>query len=103
MVTNEVASAPNTEMFLRIPTSCTYLLVGGSYVTKELPWHVDLLGETVDTLLSAGTVIDVLRQFIPFAWHRTDKHQNTFAEYGYREKPLRLIDMALWFTRDNNP
>ena len=47
--------------------------------------------------------IRVLRQYIPFAWRLTDKHQNTFAEYGYKETPLRLIDMALWVTGHNNP
>ena len=45
----------------------------------------------------------VLREYIPFAWRLTDKHQDTFAEYGYSETPLRLIDMALWVTRDDNP
>ena len=51
----------------------------------------------------ANKDIEVLRQYIPFAWHLTHKHHNTFAEYGYPETPLRLIDMALWVTRSNRP
>ena len=51
----------------------------------------------------ANTDIDVLRQYIPFARRLTHKHRNTFAEYGYKETPLRLIDMALWVTGHNNP
>ncbi len=74
-----------------------------SSVTKELPWHVALRSETVESLLSAGMVIDVLRQYIPFAWRLTGKQQNTFAKYWYPDTPLRLIDMPLWVTRDNNP
>lgn len=74
-----------------------------SSVTKELPWHVALRSETVESLLSAGMVIAVLRQYIPFAWHLAHKYQNTFADYGYPETPLRLIDMALWVTRSNKP
>ncbi len=49
----------------------------------------------------ANRDIDVLRQYIPFAWRLPDKYKNDLPE-EYPETPLRLIDMALWVTRNNN-
>jgi hypothetical protein len=39
----------------------------------------------------------VLRQYLPHAWALAGKHTQQLP--GFRESPLRLIDMALWFKR----
>lgn len=41
--------------------------------------------------------IGVLRQYIPHAWSLADKHTQQLA--GFKESPVRLVDMALWVKR----
>jgi hypothetical protein len=40
----------------------------------------------------------VLRKYLPFAWELADRH-SAHSGGGWRETPLRLIDMALWVNR----
>ena len=84
-----------------LPTRTTFL----HFIYPDVVPMIDkqvLLAVGIDDQ-DAKNNINVLRQYIPFAWRLTHKHHNTFAEYGYPETPLRLIDMALWVTRGNNP
>lgn len=45
----------------------------------------------------ANQNIGVLRQYIPHAWSLADKHTQQLA--GFKESPVRLVDMALWVKR----
>jgi hypothetical protein len=42
---------------------------------------------------------NVLRQYIPHAWALADKHTQQLS--GFKESPVRLVDMALWFMRSS--
>jgi hypothetical protein len=45
----------------------------------------------------ASKDINVLRQYIPHAWALADKHTQQLS--GFKESPVRLVDMALWVKR----
>ena len=46
---------------------------------------------------NANQRIDVLEQYIPFAWELAEKYSPQLR--SFKETPLRLIDMALWAVR----
>lgn len=48
---------------------------------------------------NANQRIDVLEQYIPFAWELAEKYSSQLR--SFKETPLRLIDMALWAVRGN--
>lgn len=45
----------------------------------------------------ANKKLSVLHEYVPYAWTLTDKHTRQL--YGFKESPIRLIDMGLWITR----
>jgi hypothetical protein len=45
----------------------------------------------------ANQEVGVLRQYIPHAWSLADRHTGQLA--GFKESPVRLVDMALWVKR----
>jgi hypothetical protein len=45
----------------------------------------------------ANRDVGFLRQCIPHAWSLADKHTQQLA--GFKESPVRLVDMALWLKR----
>lgn len=46
----------------------------------------------------ANQNLDILRDYLPFAWSLAERYQHHFAQF--KETSIRLIDMALWVTRD---
>jgi hypothetical protein len=46
---------------------------------------------------AANKDIGVLTRYVPFAWCLADRYSAHFS--GFRETPVRLIDMALWVSR----
>ena len=49
---------------------------------------------------NANHDIQVLKEYIPFAWELTDKYKSQFNK-SWQETSIRLIDMALWVNRGN--
>ncbi|MEA2113046.1 MAG: hypothetical protein U9P63_00060 [Patescibacteria group bacterium] len=49
---------------------------------------------------NANHDIQVLKDYIPFAWELADKHKSQFNK-NWQETPVRLVDMALWVNRGN--
>ena len=49
---------------------------------------------------NANHDIQVLKDYIPFAWKLADKYKNQFNK-NWQETSVRLIDMALWVNRGN--
>jgi len=49
---------------------------------------------------NANHNIQILKEYIPFAWKLADKYKNQFNK-DWQETPIRLIDMALWVNRGN--
>lgn len=45
----------------------------------------------------ANQSMSVLRQYLPHAWVLADRHTQQLS--GFKESPLRLVDMALWVER----
>jgi hypothetical protein len=45
----------------------------------------------------ANKKVPVLRQYLPHAWALADKYAQQFS--GFKESPVRLVDMALWVER----
>jgi hypothetical protein len=45
----------------------------------------------------ANQKINVFANYIPYAWELADKYTNQLS--GYKESPVRLVDMALWVKR----
>ncbi len=45
----------------------------------------------------ANKKVEVLSQYLPHAWALCDRYDRQLS--GFRESPLRLVDMALWFER----
>jgi hypothetical protein len=45
----------------------------------------------------ANQDINVLRHYLPHAWALADKHTQRLS--GFKESPVRLVDMALWVKR----
>jgi hypothetical protein len=48
----------------------------------------------------ANEKMDSLREYLPIAWGLTDQY--SLRLHGWRETPVRLIDMALWVVRGGN-
>jgi hypothetical protein len=46
---------------------------------------------------SANKKVVVLRQYLPHAWALADKYAKQLS--GFKESPVRLVDMALWVER----
>lgn len=49
----------------------------------------------------ANHKLDVLTEYIPFAWQLADQHTKQLT--GFPETPVRLVDMALWVARGGEP
>ena len=49
---------------------------------------------------NANHDIEILKEYIPFAWKLADKYKNQF-DKNWQETSIRLIDMALWVNRGN--
>lgn len=46
----------------------------------------------------ANQNIDVLREYLPFAWELADRYAQEISNFT-KESPIRVIDMALWVSR----